>query len=202
MKQANLGLGVDQLIDRQAWLQTAARELMDDLGLRAILERAGSVRPVGSFELGLMVWPDLDLEVITPDPPRPENVLGVLRDLVLVSGVQKINYADHRDALGGEVPRGIYLGPDPEFQGVRWQVDVWFIDEDVAGARRRLTDSIREGLDDDKRRTILQIKQIAAASDRYHRGVSSVDIYRAVLDEGVTSIDEFAAYLARTGREL
>ncbi|MBO0812060.1 MAG: hypothetical protein J2P23_08425 [Microlunatus sp.] len=176
--------------------------MIDDLGLHAILDPVGSVRPAGSFELGLMVWPDLDLEVITPDLPRPENVVGVLRDLVLVSGVRKINYADHRDAVGGELPRGIYLGPDPEFLGVRWQVDVWFIDEDQAEERRRLTETIRDRMNDGTRRTIQQIKQIAAASDRYHRGVSSVDIYRAVLDEGVTSMDGFVTYLARTGREL
>jgi len=202
VKQENLGLDVEQLIDRQSQLQASARDLIDGLGLLAILDPAGSVRPVGSFELGLMVWPDLDLEVITPGPPRPEVVLDVLRDLVLISGVSKINYADHRNGAGAELPRGIYVGPDPDFRSVRWQVDIWFIDEDQAAERRRLAESFRGRLTDASRRTILQIKQVAAASYRYHRGVSSVDIYRAVLDEGVTSVDGFVSVLARTGRGL
>ncbi|SDS22999.1 hypothetical protein [Microlunatus soli] len=43
MKQEDLGLDVEQLIDRQAWLQSSAQALMDEIGLRAILESAGRV---------------------------------------------------------------------------------------------------------------------------------------------------------------
>lgn len=82
---------MNQLVERQKSLQSAARSLLRERGLLAILETAGHVQPVGSFDLGLMVWPDLDIEVITTGPPQPEIVLDVLRDLVLTGGVQKIN---------------------------------------------------------------------------------------------------------------
>ena len=202
MKQANLGLDVEQLINRQSWLQASARQLLEELRVLSILEPAGTVRAVGSLELGLMVWPDIDLEIVTSGPPEAEAVLDILRDLVVVSGVQKINYADHRQSPGDGIPRGVYLGPDIEYRGVQWQVDLWFVDADQAATRKRLADSYREALDDHSRRTILDIKQVAAASDKYHRGISSVDIYRAVLEEKADSVDDFVAYLARSGREL
>jgi len=202
VKQANLGLDVEQLINRQSWLQASARQLLEELRVLSILEPAGTVRAVGSLELGLMVWPDIDLEIVTSGPPEAEAVLDILRDLVVVSGVQKINYADHRQSPGDGIPRGVYLGPDIEYRGVQWQVDLWFVDADQAATRKRLADSFRKALDDHSRRTILEIKQVAAASDKYHRGISSVDIYRAVLEEKAESVDDFVAYLARSGREL
>ncbi|SDT42538.1 hypothetical protein [Microlunatus soli] len=180
MKQGDLGLDVKQLTERQEWLQSSAHALMDEVGLRAILETAGRVWPGGSFDLGLMVWPDLDIEVITTSPPQPAVVVNVLQELVLTTGIRKINYADHRAPTDSGLPTGVYLGPDVEFRSVAWQVDLWFIDADQARERRRLHDRIRDGLDEANRRSILQIKQVAAASDGYHRGVSSVDIYEAV----------------------
>lgn len=202
MKQPNLGLDVEQLINRQSWLQASARQVLEELGVLSILEPAGRVRVVGSLELGLMVWPDIDLEIITSGPPEAEAVLDVLRELVLVSGIRKINYADHRASPVSGIPRGIYLGPDIDHRDLQWQVDLWFIDAEQAAVQQRLTTSIKNRLDDASRRRILQIKQVAAASEKYHRGVSSVDIYRAVLEEDVSSISGFVTYLERSGRKL
>lgn len=193
---------MNQLVERQKWLQSAARSLLRETDLFATLETAGHVQPVGSFNLGLMVWPDLDIEVITTDPPQPETVLDVLRDLVLTSGIQKINYADHRTSTGDGPPAGIYVGPDVGFRGLAWQVDLWFIDRTIAQQRRNFNDHIRRSLDGVTRKAILEIKQVAAASDTYHRDVSSVDIYQAVLDHNVRTVDGFVAYLATSGREL
>ena len=76
-----------------------------------------------------------------------------------------------------------------------WPVSAW-LDSHLVVAVSGGPDSV--GL----LRAILAIKQVAAASDVYHRGVSSVDIYTAVLDDGVASPEEFVAWLAASGRTL
>jgi hypothetical protein len=204
MKQANLGLGPAQLVERQLWLQGQARKLIDDLNLLGILRVAGEPRIVGSFALGLMVWPDVDLEIHTQYEPEIERAINIFSRLVLETDTKKINLADDRDRVPSatQTPRGIYLGPDITHDGILWQVDIWMIDAKQARERRELVERIEAGLDAENRSAILQIKQIVAASDTYHRGISSVDIYLAVLDEGVRNIDEFIEYLARTNRSL
>lgn len=202
MKQANLGLSVEQLLERQGWLQTRAADAIDRLNLTDILSDAGRPVVVGSAELGLMVWPDLDIEVVSPEPPAIGPILRVLERLITDAGMTKVSFGDTRNDANPQVPKGFYLGPDVEIDGMMWQVDIWFMDEANHQHRRQLVESIQSRLDDQAIQAILAIKQVAAASDLYHRGVSSVDIYQAVLDHDVVDIDGFDAYLSQSGRSL
>lgn len=202
MKQANLGLSAEQLADRQVWLQQQADRLIEDLSLLKIVGVAGQPKVVGSYELGLMVWPDLDIEAHVDGLPDLVAALDIVNRLMLDAGVMKLNIHDTRQMTNPDVPQGIYIGPDVIHRGLAWQVDIWLINREVSTERHRLTDRIKARLNDANRSTILQIKQVAASSDTYHRGVSSVDIYVAVLDRGVKDIAGFEAYLQETGRSL
>ncbi len=202
MKQANLGLSLDELIDRQAWLQQQASDLLEHFGILDMLRCAGIPRVAGSIETGLMVWPDIDLEVLTPGAPDLSIAHAVAAHLGRETGATKINIGDTRRNTDPNLPRGIHLGPRIEHNGLRWQMDIWFIDHEQADQRRELVKHFMSLLNDAARGAILQIKQVAAASDNYHRGVSSVDIYTAVLDLGVTDLRGFESYLQQTGRAL
>ena len=63
----------EELLRRQEELQAEARQVIGDLDLLGVLGRAGNARHIGSFVTGLMVWRDLDLQVLPPGwvPPRP-----------------------------------------------------------------------------------------------------------------------------------
>jgi hypothetical protein len=60
------------LLRRQEELQVEAEEVIGDLDLFGVLGRAGSVRLIGNSATGLMVWRDLDLQVLSPDPRAVE----------------------------------------------------------------------------------------------------------------------------------
>ncbi|MGI8403890.1 MAG: hypothetical protein ACR2OE_03830 [Thermomicrobiales bacterium] len=202
MKQAHLGLSVEQLNDRQTWLQEQVSTLLHDLKLMDILRVAGQPKLVGSAEMGLMVWPDIDLEVVSPGVPDLSRALDVVNRLMLEAGMRKLYIVDDRRSTKPDIPKGIYIGPDVRHGDLRWQVDIWIVNIDEARRRRQLTERIRSKLNDASHSTILQIKQVVAASDKYHRGISSVDIYTAVLDQGVLDMAGFDAYLRQTGRTL
>lgn len=202
MKQANLGLNADELIARQAWLQDQARGLIGDRKLMEILAIAGTPTIVGSFRMGLMVWPDLDFTVATQGAPDLDVALSLIPRLVKESGAWRVVIADHRTGEQQHLPAGIYLGPDIVRDEMAWQIDIWLMDEAIAPERLAFPDRIMAQLTDAQRRAILAIKQVAAASDVYHRGVSSTDIYSAVLEHGVETPEEFAAWLASSGRSL
>jgi hypothetical protein len=55
---------IDDLLRRQADLQSEAAAVRSDLELDARLSRHGRIMDVGSAALGLMVWRDLDLTVV------------------------------------------------------------------------------------------------------------------------------------------
>ncbi len=202
MEQPNFGLNAEQLIDRQNWLQQQASRLLHDLNIMNILQLAGEPKRVGSAEMGLMVWPDIDLEVVSPGIPDLSLALDIVRRLMLEAGIRKLNIADDRRFPKPEIPKGIYISPDVRHGDLRWQVDIWIVNSDEARSRRQLTERVNSKLNDENRSTILQIKQVVAASDKYHRGMSSVDIYTAVLDQDVSDMNGFESYLAQSGRTL
>lgn len=149
-----------------------------------------------------MVWPDIDLEVVSSGQPDLSLALDIVGRLMLEAGMRKMNIGDHRQSSKPDIPKGIYIGPDVRHGDLRWQVDIWIVNIDEARRRRQLTERIRFKLNDASHSAILQIKQVVAASDKYHRGISSVDIYTAVLDQGVLDMAGFDAYLRQTGRTL
>lgn len=202
MKQADLGLNAEQLADRQCWLQQQASKLLHDLHLMDILQLAGQPKLVGSADMGLMVWPDIDLEVVSPGRPDLPRALDIVRRLMLEARVSKLNIVDERQTTNPDIPRGIYIGPDVIHGDVTWQVDIWIINRDEASKGHQFVNGITAMLNNANRSTILQLKQTIAASDKYHRGISSVDIYTAVLDQGVTDMAGFETYLQQTGRTL
>jgi hypothetical protein len=202
MKQANLSLSIDELVERQTWLQEQVREIVAQRHLLDIGSLAGQAEIVGSYKMGLMVWPDIDITVTTPGTPDLDDALAMASRLMKEAEAHRLNIADHRGGDHPELPAGIYLGPDIVHEGLAWQVDVWLVDQETAGERRAQTSEYIARLTEDHRRAILAIKQVAAASDVYHRGVSSVDIYNAVLDFGVRTSDEFSKWLALSGRTL
>lgn len=202
MKQENLGLSADELIVRQAWLQEQAQALIAESRMMDILAIAGTPSIVGSFRMGLMVWPDLDITVATSGAPDLGRVLDVVRRLMTEAGVRKVNIVDRRGRSHERLPAGIYLGSYFDHNGLAWQVDIWLMEEAETPERIAFTDRIMARLTEERRRAILAIKQVAAASDVYHRGVGSVDIYTAVLEQDVTTPAEFSDWLAESGRSL
>lgn len=202
MKQANLSLSIDELAERQTWLQEQVREIVAQRHLLDIGSLAGQAEIVGSYKMGLMVWPDIDITVTTPGTPDLDDALAMVSRLMKETGARKVNIVDRRGRSGDRLPAGIYVGPDIVHEGLAWQVDIWLVDPETAEERRAQTSEYIARLTENHRRAILAIKQVAAASDVYHRGVSSVDIYNAVLDFGARTPDEFVAWLAASGRVL
>jgi hypothetical protein len=64
-----------ELLRRQEELQAEARQGIGDLDLLGVLGRAGSVRLIGRYVTGLMVWRDLDLQEWS------RGIAGLCRDV-------------------------------------------------------------------------------------------------------------------------
>ena len=99
-------------------------------------------------------------------------------------------------------PLSMYIGGNYQADDEAiWKIDIRFVSEQYAIARKYL-DSISTKLTDDRRRTILRIKYVVAQDPQYRTAISSVDIYRAVLDRDISDLAGFKEYLRESGIEL
>ncbi|TDO62574.1 hypothetical protein EV651_106189 [Kribbella sp. VKM Ac-2571] len=169
----------------EARLQTA-HELLRDLDLIARWSVYGEVTVVGSVAIGLVVDPDIDLE-IRSDEPRVADGFAVMSVLAELPQVRRITYLDARDRH----EQGQYWKLEYETPDDTWTVDMWVFGPN-APSGGPFAEALRHHLTPDTRDTILAIKEEAAGRGERARGYW---LYQAVLDGGASSYDEYRAWL-------
>lgn len=192
----------DNLFRRQEALQAEAEEVMDQLQLLRLLNRAGKTIIVGSKALGLMVWRDVDIEIYCP-VLSPDSIFETIRPLASVPGIHKLNFRDWSGPRSvSDVPDGLYWGvryqpdADPE-----WKFDLWFVAEHTThrmGSEALSTMPPR--LTPEVRSTILRLKSLWFEHPSYRHVVYSTDIYDAVLEHGVATTEQLERYLRERGK--
>jgi hypothetical protein len=81
-------------------MRNQADEMLTECRVVDILSKHGDVRVFGSYELDLMVWPEIDVYVINPQfhPPMAWDIVKDLSQVVPPTVVFVANQIDH--ALG------------------------------------------------------------------------------------------------------
>ena len=177
-------------LERSARMKQQAEAILHELQLVERWSRYGRVSLVGALSFDLILTPDIDMEIYCPKV-RIEDGMAVLS---ACARHPQIVGAMYQNELAGP-DKAVYwrltwLAAD----GVRWKIDMWSapVDYDlprgenfVAPMRRALTPETREA--------ILELK---AARDRDELPkFISIDLYRAVLKDGVRTLPEFARWL-------
>jgi hypothetical protein len=176
----------DALLARQAELQSEAATFVRELGLIEMLGRAGRVLQLGSAVTGLMVWRDVDFGVDAPGLTADaawETMRPVLRRC------SSLHYAnDHEE-------RRHYFVMRIE----SWKVDVslWF--EGAPPAVEAFQAELPARLTPESRLAILRLKDFWHRLAHYPDIVSAWEIYDAVLNHEVRTLDELDAFLAARG---
>jgi hypothetical protein len=188
----------DQLREHQSRLQAEAGAVRADLHLDQALTEVGRPVVVGSAALGLMVRRDLDVTVVMPALDMT-SVWGIGARLAKHPRVREVLFRNDTGRWNVDLgyPDGLYLGLRYRTPAdAEWTIDVWFVDEpdrqpDLAHLRTlpgRLTPASRAA--------ILRIKDSWWNRPNVQPRVTSNDIYSAVLDSGVRTMDQFARWLA------
>jgi hypothetical protein len=164
-----------------------AQALLRELDLIERWSRYGDVTIVGSVGIGLVVEPDIDLE-IRSDEPRVADGFAVMAALAELPRVRRITYLDARDRH----EQGQYWKLEYELADeITWTVDMWVFGPGVLGGGP-LTAALREVLTPARRQVILAVKEEAASLGERAPGYW---LYQAVLEGGVRSYGEFRDWL-------
>ena len=181
------------LVLRASELQRQAHRVIRTLGLKERWQEVGDVNFSGSFRFGLMVQPNIDMEVYT-DEPRPGTGFQVIAAIAEIPGIRRVNFRNQLDDVGDPgllwyVQYGDRLGRD-------WSIDSWLVPRDhpFAGLPGRFADAMCERLSDELRLRILEIKYEIQCNEQRAR---SIEVYKAVLRDGIETYDEFMEWLEK-----
>jgi hypothetical protein len=147
----------------------------------------------GSYSYDLMCWRDLDVYVLDPQHDL-KRCFEFAYELTRLLSAKKSRFTNN---VGSE-PNGFYWGIKlgNERQGA-WKLDAWFLDLVSYEQHANYSANMRERLTTENRLTILEIKEAYWRRPEYRDTITSDLIYRAVLDSGVRTVNDFERLLAR-----
>lgn len=180
---------------RSSELCAEADLVLGEKGLLAILSEFGTAHVSGSYALDLMTWRDLDIYLESADLPERRffELGGRIASAFMPSRMQ---FRNERIAKTQGLPVGLYWGIYFNLTADQaWKIDIWCVPSEVCRRLLRHCGSIAARLTPDTRNAVLQIKTACWAHPEYRRGFSSQDIYSAVLDDGIATLDQFREYL-------
>jgi len=191
-------VATETLSQRADRLQREARAVLDELGLLPLLAGYGKPQTVGSLALGVMACRDIDIDVETEGEIHDDDVWEVARTLLQCEDVRLISLADERSGSNPARVPSMYLGVRVCLDGAEiWKIDVRFVCAGDAVAASHVAE-LQGMLTLRSRVTILEIKDAVLGRPEYGHDVSGLDIYRAVLSDGVADVEGFDAWLARS----
>lgn len=181
-----------------AALRREADGLLDS-GLRDTIATYGEVHVIGSYQLRLMTWRDLDIHVVrdSHDVAAFFELGGAIAALLQP---HRMHFRDERHVATAGLPRGLYWGVylGDERAGA-WKVDIWSTDRAGFEEVRRHGERLAARLSEASRETILAIKSACWRHPEYRRAFGSADIYAAVLDHGIGDVEGFWRFVGRVG---
>jgi hypothetical protein len=193
------------LLDDQKLLEDEADQVVELLQLEALLSNIGRPIRVGSSAMGLMVRRDIDITVVC------ENLSSETRAAFIQAGTKLMLMDRHvvsvrfRNDTGAwntdpaSYPDGLYLGASIRTdEGIDWTLDIWAVDQPERQPDLNHLRTLLPRLDDDRRNTILLIKQALAAAKSCcsESRIPSAYVYDAVVEDGVGSVEQFGEWLA------
>lgn len=170
-------------------IRAKADKILRDTGLLAELAKYGDVHPIGSYRMDIMAWNDIDIDVRN-DMMSLEKLYALTR---YVLDVFHPVWYEAKEEVTDEGKTVWFHGWEAVIDGELWNFDIWFFDEETITKAEAFCDGISAKLaaEPEKKAVIAQIKRELIGRGMYSfEQFCSMDVYRAVLELGMTSADE------------
>lgn len=184
-----------QLLEQAAALHEEANRLLIAEGLLPIITTAGPARVYGSFELDLMTWRDIDINLQLANPHDVATMFTVGQSIATRFEANRMFYSNHFIRNDQSFDHGLYWGMRLRYAGALWKVDLWAYGEEAYRAHMQSFDELQQQLATADRIAILRIKDAFCRRSEYRDTVCSMDIYRAVMEHNISTVEGFEAWL-------
>jgi hypothetical protein len=172
-------------------LRVEADKLLETTKLSDLLAKYGEVKLGGSYDYNLLVDKDLDFGVAV-EKMTPEFRSEIVKTFAMQQWAYSVNMTDRinfKPLSNLNAPRGLYLGITIPFPLERWNIDIWFILTDILPAdefAHQISQATKE-----QQEFMLTIKYELMKSGKKQKGISSAQVYEAVLTNGIKTTSEF-----------
>lgn len=190
------GSEMNDLEKQNSLIVAEANKILYDRGFFAMLSKYGNPAPTGSYMLGLMTWRDLDI-YLESDEMTVGRFFQLGAEIASAIRPQRMHFRNEFLGKTPGLPLGFYWGiyvSSAEFPE-EWKIDVWSVDSEQAKRFQKSSDDLRASINEKSRLVILEIKSHFYNHPEYRRGFGSVDIYQAVIEKGIRSVEDFAGWL-------
>lgn len=182
---------MSDLLARAAAMRPTAEAILADLDLVRKWARFGRPVLVGASAYDLLVDPDIDMEIYCPELCIAHG-FQVLGECALNPRVTKARFANELAGRDQALYWQLRYRCD---DGIEWKIDMWSAPNDYALPRaEHLVAPMRAALTAETRSAILALKAARALDAGLQ--CPSIDLYRAVLDDGVRTVQELHTWLA------
>ena len=188
-------------LEKQNQLQKQASEVLNNLDLIKELSKFGEVKIVGSVSLGLMTWPDIDVDLKSKTEINDKDYFEIVKYVFSKKNIKQLKLIDNRNLSEKNRPKSIYLGIIYDLKGVEWKIDVRYLNSADAFAEDYLNQT-KSKLTIESTKTILEIKTEFHNHPKYRKEFSGFEIYNAVLDKNVSNSKDFRDYMETNGIQL
>ena len=172
-----------------------ADQILNKFGLLKILQNYGQPYVTGSYALNLMTRRDLDINIKADDLTEPR--FSMLRqDIVDAFQLQNAQYLNEFKDRHPRLPLGYYIGGSTNILGAgkEWELDIWSMDSKQVRSNKKMLQKLATSLNPGHRAIILKIKTECLKNSGYQHRFFSMDIYKAVLEEGITNTVDFLGW--------
>lgn len=169
-------------------LKETADYFLYDCGFLDELKKYGTPHIIGSYRMNTMAWNDLDIDVENENMSTEK--LYRLTDYILKRFKPTWYESKQETNEKGEIVW--FHGFETVITGELWNFDIWFFSKSEIEAVEKYCDSIAHNTTLNQKDTIIEIKKQLIARDLYSfEKFKSTDVYNAVVNDNIITIDEF-----------
>ena len=174
------------ITERASQRRQTAEAILHDLDLMNRWRRFGRPVLVGALAIDVAVAPDIDMEIYCPDL-KIEHGFQVISECAMNPRVTSAQFVNALNTPDKALYWQLHYCDDA---GIDWKVDMWSAPEDYALPRgEHFVQPMKNALTPETRMAILVLKEARAAGELPM--FLSVDLYRAVIEGGVRTPDQW-----------
>ncbi len=177
-------------------LKIEAAEILKKTKIMEILSCFGNVLLTGSYSYDLMTWRDIDL-CLAVEKPTPKLMLKIGTKLLNNKNVATMYYRNEYVLGTPGNPKAIFWCIElKDKKRKRWKIDILVSEKKTVEKVIKPGILLRKKLTPELRGKILALKGILSQKKGYRSTFRSTDIYKAVIDDNVSSISEWTKWLS------
>lgn len=173
-------------------IKKEADKILEKTDLIFVLKKYGKVIFTGSYKYDLMWEKDIDVHVIS-DKMNRKNAVKLHNELINLNKFTTCQFSDYEHWHHSEFPDGYYVGVKWKSRDCsqKWAIDIWYCKR-FHEINKKVDKLIKDKLNLEKKNIILGLKQYSKDNNL---GAISPIIYKAVLENGIRTINEFKKHL-------